>query len=200
MTTLLKSGLHKILSVFYRRKNAKIHLRELARETNLYGQSISRYLRELEKKKILRSEKEGNLKQFSLHANARVYALLTQFDVEKMQQLPLQRKNAITTYLKALPVPPIFAIVFGSTAKETYKDDSDIDILIVTNSILNASTAEKEADALTGIKISTFQITFNDFKRELKLKDDKVFQSAAETGYPVMNHIHYYEVIQHERV
>ncbi len=200
MTTLLKPGINKILHVFYRQRNEKIHLRELARETKMYGQGVSRYLNELEKNKILKSEKEGNLKQYSLLQNQQVYAILAMLDVEKTQKLPILRKNAINTYIKALPQPPIFAVVFGSTAKETYKEESDIDILIVTHAKIDVSKAEKEADALNAMKISTFQITFEEFKKELRLKEDKVLQSALETGYPVLNHIYYYQVLQNERV
>ena len=90
--------------------------------------------------------------------------------------------------------------MFGSTAKETYKEDSDIDILIVTNRKIQIQEAEKEADALTGIGISTFQITYHGFLQELKLKEDKVVQSALNTGYPVINHISYYEALYNERL
>ena len=65
---------------------------------------------------------------------------------------------------------------------------------------MDARKAQKEADAQNAMKISTFQMTFKVFKKELKLKEDKVVQSALESGYPVLNHIHYYEVLQHERV
>src|SRR3989338_9704919 len=119
MTTLLRPGIRKILYTFYKRKNERIHLRELARETNMHGQSITRYLAQLEKEKILQTRKEGNLKQYELAHNKRVYALLSLFDVEKMEKLPLLRKKAINTCLQALPQPPIFMVVFGSTAKET---------------------------------------------------------------------------------
>jgi predicted nucleotidyltransferase len=200
MTTLFKPGISKILHVFYRRRNEKIHLRQLARETRMYGQGISRYLAWLEKNRILKSEKVGNLKQYSLVQNPDVHAILAMFDLEKLQKLPLLRKNAITTYLKALPEPPVFAVVFGSTAKENYRDESDIDILIVTRKRIDSAGAEKEADALNAMKVSTFQMTFKDFKKELKLKDDMVIQSALGTGYPVLNHMHYYEVLQDERV
>lgn len=199
MVTLFKPGIKKILQIFYRKQNEKIHLRELARETNMYGQGISRYLTELEKNNVLKSERVGNLKQYSLLQNPEVYTILTMLDIEKTQKLPLLRKNAISTYINALPHPPIFAIIFGSTAKNTYKEESDIDILLVTHTKIDTSKAEKEADALCAMKISTFQITFEKFIKELKLKEDKVIQSALETGYPVINHIYYYEVLHNER-
>ena len=122
------------------------------------------------------------------------------FDVENVQKLPLLRRQAIFTYLHALPQLPVFAVVFGSTAKETYKEHSDIDILIVTQEKIDAGKAEKEADELHSMNISTFQILYNDFMKELILKEDKVIQSAIETGFPVLNHIYYYEALHHERI
>ena len=80
----------------------------------------------------------------------------------------------------------------GSTAKENYRQDSDIDLLVITNKKISTKEAEKEADALCAIKISTFQMTWNDFQREIKLKEDAVVQSALQTGYPLINHIYYY--------
>ena len=87
----------------------------------------------------------------------------------------------------------------GSTAKENYRQDSDIDLLVITNKKISTKEAEKEADALCAIKISTFQMTWNDFQREIKLKEDAVVQSALQTGYPLINHIYYYEVLN-ERI
>ena len=199
MTTLLKPGIYKILKVFYQRKK-KIHGRELSRATGLYGQSISRYLKELTLKKILKAEKTGNLKQYSLVESPEVYSMLALFDLEKTRSLPLLRQQAISTYLHTLKVPPIFAVLFGSTAKDTYKKDSDIDILIITLENTSTKEAEKEADALQGVKVSTFQMEFTVFIKELKLREDKVIQSAISTGYPLLNHIYYYEVLHHERI
>ena len=200
MTTLLKPGIRKILYIFYRNKNKKIHLRQLSRETKMYGQSITRYLRELEKNNILQSEREANLKQYKLRNNKIVYSILTLFDIERFEKLHDIRKNAIDNYIKKLEQIPISIILFGSTAKETYAENADIDLLLITNNKINAKEAEKEADAINAVKISTFQITYKDFIRELKLKEDNVIQSAISTGYPILNHIYYYGVLQNERI
>ena len=94
----------------------------------------------------------------------------------------------------------MFAVLFGSTAKGTYKEDSDIDILIITNKKISPEKAEKETDALTAMKISTFQIKYKNFLTELKMKEDKVVQSAINSGYPLINHIQYYEVLYNEKI
>ena len=43
-------------------------------------------------------------------------------------------------------------------------------------------------------------MNYEDFTNELKLKNDMVIQSALETGYPLINHIKYYEEINNARI
>ncbi len=200
MITILRPGYTKIMRLFYADKAAKLHLRAIARRTELHGPSVSRFLNSLEKERILQSEKDGNLKKYSIRKGPRTYFIFEAFDLEKFEKLPSIRRNAIRTYLDNLPEKPVFAILFGSTAKGTYNKDSDIDLLLITNKRIAAENAEKETDALTAMKISTFQITYKEFLRERKLKEDRVVQSAINTGYPLMNHIQYYETLYHERI
>lgn len=200
MITILKSGHWKIMQLFYKEKGVKLHLREIARRTKLHEPSVTRFLHSLEKESILSAEKDANLKKYSVKKSKMAYLLFEMFDIEKLERLPANRKNAIQYYLEKLPEKPVFAILFGSTAKETYAEKSDIDILIVVNKKVEAKEAEQEADALAGIKISTFQIRYEDFLKELKLKEDKVVGSAINTGYPLINHISYYELVYNERI
>ena len=200
MITILKSGYEKIMQLFYKDKTVKLHLREIARQTKLHEPSVSRFLSSLEKDQILKSEKDGNLKKYSVKKGLRAYFIFEAFDLERFEKLPSIRRNAIKTYLDNLPEKPVFAVLFGSTAKGTYKQDSDIDILIITNRKISAGKAEKEADALTAMKISTFQMTYKDLLIELKMKEDKVVQSAINSGYPLIDHIQYYEVLYNERI
>ena len=200
MITILKSGYWKIMQLFYKDKTTKLHLREIARQDKLHEPSVTRFLNSLEKDQILKSKKDGNLKKYSIRQSKRTYILFESFDLEKFERLPSIRRNAVKTYLDNLPEKPVFAVLFGSTAKETYKEDSDIDILIITNNKISAEKAEKEADALTAMKISSFQIIYKDFLIDLKMKEDKVVQSAIQSGYPLINHIQYYEVLYNERI
>lgn len=200
MTTILKPGVEKVMRVFYSELWKDIHLRELGRRTNLEGQSITRHLDILEKTKYLTSRKDGNQKKYSLRHNKKVFALISLFDIDKFERLPEIRKQAIETYLNTLPQQPIFAVLFGSTAKENYTSESDIDVLLVTNRKIDASSAGLEAEALQTQNISTFQVTYKVFTRELKLKEDPVVQSAFHSGYPLINHIRYYEALSNGMV
>jgi len=193
MITILKSGYWKIMQLFYKDKTRKLHLREIARQTKLHEPSVTRFLNALEKEQILKSEKDGNLKKYFVKQSKRAYLVFELFDLERFEKLSSIRKNSVKIYLDNLPEKPVFAILFGSTAKGTYKEDSDIDILIITNNKISAKEAEKEADAITAIKISTFQMNYKEFLIDLKMKEDKVVQSAIQSGYPLINHIQYYE-------
>ncbi len=200
METILKPGFEKILALFYQDKSAKIHLRDIARKTKLNENSAFRFLKELEKNGLLLSKKDGNLKKYELQKNDKVYSILAYFDVVKLNKLPSLRKKAIFYFLDNLKEKPIIAFVFGSTAKKTYKEQSDIDILLIVNKKIDTKESENYADAQTGLRISCFQITIQEFIDELKLKRDHVVQAAISTGYPITNHIEYYRMISHERI
>lgn len=198
MTTILNSGYRKILGLFYASRNERIHLREIARKTGLNENSASRFLRQLEDKGILESGKDANLKRYWISQRDTTYFLLSLFDVEKLHSLPLLRQDAISCFLKELGEKPIIAILFGSTARGGFRDGSDIDLLLVVNRKTSTETAEDFAESQTAIKVSPIQIKYPDFMKELRLREDKVIESAITTGYPITNHILFYQLTQNE--
>lgn len=192
MKTIIKKQYWNILNVFYKNKNKPIHLREISRIINLKESPLSRHLNILLKEKILTSEIDGNLKKFKIKNKKQIFTI---FDNQKFEDLPFIRKSSINFYIKQLKNKPILIILFGSTAKETFKDDSDIDIITVFNKKTNNDDAINYSEAQTGIKINEFQLTYNEFIKEIKMKQDNVIQSGIETGYPIYNHLFFYEVL-----
>ena len=72
---------------------------------------------------------------------------------------------------------------------------------MITNKIItNTDKAAKYAEAQTGMHISRFQLRYEDFVKELKLKQDHVIQSGINTGFPVYNEKQYYQLIYNERI
>lgn len=195
MRTIINEHYWKILEVFYKNKNTPVHLREISRNINLREGSLTRHLNKLIKNNILTYQYEGNLKKFNLINISKIYPL---YDLERYRKLHFIRKNAIKLYINTLIEKPIFIILFGSTAKGNYKDDSDLDLITIFNKKTDTKKAIKYAEAQTGIKISEFQLTYEEFTKELKLEQDNVIQAGIETGYPIYNQIFFYEVIGNE--
>lgn len=197
MRTIIKENYWKILGLFYKNTNTSLHLREIARNINLSEGPLTRHLNKLLKEKILTFKTEGNLKKFSI-VKSKIPLIFPLYDLQKYDDLTYIRKNAVSFYLNNLKEKPIFIILFGSTAKETYKDDSDIDIITVFNKKTDTKQAKKYAEAQTGTTINEFQLKYSDFLKELKLKQDHVIQAGLETGYPIYNHQYFYEVVKNE--
>ena len=195
MITLLKIGYEKIMTNFYIDKNAKIHLREMARKTNLNENSVTRFLKQLEKDGILKSEKDGNLKKYSIQKNIKTFIIFSMFDIEKFDKLPSIRKNAIYYFIDKLKEKPIITILFGSTAKGNYAKNSDIDLLLILNKKIDTMEAERYAESQTNIKINCLQLAYPDFLIEIKTRQDNLIQSAIKSGYPITNNIEYYKEI-----
>ena len=107
--------------------------------------------------------------------------------------------NAIKIYLDNLSERPVFAVFFRSTAKGTYKEDSDIDILIITNNKISTEKAQKETDALTAMKISTFQIIYKDFLIDLKMKEDTLNKTEIHILNRMLNKERMTQVIEGDR-
>jgi hypothetical protein len=193
-------GHSKILQLFYNNKTAGIHLRDMARKTMLNENSATRFLKQLEEEGILISKKDGNLKKYYLNIKKpdKIAYNLASFDLKRIDKLPTLRRRAIDYYLNRLKEKPLIVLLFGSTAKGTFNVDSDIDLLLIVNNKINDDEAKKDVDSQTGLKIQSFQIRYNDFLRELKLKEDKVIQSALTTGYPISNPMSFYKAVLNE--
>lgn len=194
MKTLVKPAMWKILELFYNEKNVPLHLRDIARKSRMNVSGASRFLKTLVKEGILKEEKDGSMRKFSVNKSV-IPEIFPMFDYERIKELPLLRKNALKNFLFKLEIKPVFVIVFGSTAKKTFNKNSDIDLLIIFNSKFDTKQAEKYAESQTGIRLSPFSMNFFDFLNEIRLKEDYVIQSALETGFPIFNNKFYYETI-----
>lgn len=195
LNDIVNEGMARILRHFYENKDGSVHLRDLARKTGLNENSAYRFLNQLEAAGILSSEKDGNMKKYRMKKTKKTYSLFACLDTEKLQRLQTIRKQAIDIFMDVLEEKPIIMLLFGSTAKNSYTKKSDIDILLISNKKTDTKNAKDYVEAQTTMKINDFQITFDQFQKEIRLKEDQVIQSAIETGYPLTNHIYYYRCI-----
>lgn len=156
----------KILQYFFINKNAKPHVRDLARILGEDASNLSKKLRELGRENILLSEENGT-KRYFLN---RHYALLP--EVKRIFSATYGLPHILSEALKKVPGISQ-AFIFGSYAKGGLSDKSDIDVLLIG---LHSSLAAKRIiiplQKKLGREFNVIDMTKEEFDRKIRAKDN----------------------------
>ena len=177
-------------------KNKKgIHIRELERLIKTSYANTVRNITILEKENAIQKEKDANLVKIKLKNNPLTIAYLKQAHTENYLKLPKKVINAIQEFLTELPEKPLITLLFGSFAKKTHMDNSDIDILLVFQKINNQATIENTAKRVsmkTNTQISPVYIEYGHFEKNFLNKNHE-FSNEIRHDVIVLTGIeHYY--------
>ncbi len=137
----------RIIGLYRSNYLAQYHVREMAKLTKKSHVTLLPHLKALEKDKILNPKTVGRNKVYSLNLDniiSKNYILLSETieSVKFLEQIFLIKKISIeifNLYLKGT------VILFGSYAKQTFKEDSDVDVFYL------GSIKEKEIDEIRKI-------------------------------------------------
>jgi len=115
----------KALSLFMANPQSQFYLREAARRTGEPTNAISFELARLESAGILVSERKGNLLFYKANQNCPIYA--------ELKAIVLKTEGIGDALREALKSEPglKFAFIYGSYAKGTERQGSDIDVMLV---------------------------------------------------------------------
>lgn len=195
--TIFSKGREKILECFYRNKGKELYFSEILRGAKLTPNNTLEHLKTLMENNLLISTKKTGNTFYRLNIrNSQLISLLSYFDYKKLESLPPARKRAIIDFLDKIDNKPVIALVFGSTAKGTFNEQSDIDLLLVFNKKENDNPKlKKDIEAITGTKIQTFIIDLDYFKEQALKHDDKVVSHAIKTGFVIMGHYTFYNEV-----
>ena len=156
-----------VILSFFLKTNKEIHVKELARQLKVSPQTANYYLKFYKKEGILKERRKGNLLLYSLMDNSLtrqlkiVYILDILFDFSKN----FCKENNITSLA-----------LYGSHASGTYDENSDIDLLVISqNKRLKLEEIKRlEKRLRKEVKIEVFSLGE---WRSLKNKKDKFIQS-----------------------
>ncbi|MFH1249355.1 MAG: nucleotidyltransferase domain-containing protein [archaeon] len=195
--SIFGKGKEKILACFYRNRDRSLYFSEILRETKLTPNTTLKHLKNLQDNAILISTKKTGNTFYKINIkNPQLYSLFSYFDYKKLIELPSQRKRAITEFLDNLNVKPLVALIFGSTAKDTFTSESDIDILLVFNKTESEDKKlKKDIEAITGVRLQIFIIDLDYFKEQILKQGDKVITQAIKTGFVVLGHDNFYKEV-----
>jgi len=115
----------KLLDVFLSSPDARFYIRELERKIKEEAKNVSRELKNLEALGLLISEKQGNLKYYSVNENFFLYPELKAIifkttGVQGLLKEALERLKGIET-----------AFIYGTYATGKESESSDVDIMII---------------------------------------------------------------------
>jgi len=187
MNNIFGKGKEKILESFYKNKNKEMYFSEILRETKLTQNTTLKHLKKLKDAKLIISLKKiGNTFYKINPKNPQIYSIFSYFDYKKFNNLPSERKRAVNEFLEKIKIKPLIVLIFGSTAKGTFENKSDIDILLIyNNKELRDLKLKKDIESITGVKIQPFIISFNYFKEQIFKMEDKVISHAIKTGFVI---------------
>src|SRR3989338_4922729 len=121
----------EVVSLFRGGYNARFYLREISKLSKLPLKTCQNALSNLEKAKVLKSKREGKNKYFSLNLeNIKTKSYLQQAEICQTDRF-VEKYPQFKIFLKSLETNASI-IVFGSFAKFTADQDSDLDLLVVS--------------------------------------------------------------------
>ena len=113
-----------ILKNLFTSERKNVHLRELARLSNLSAPVLQRELRQLTLLGLVMAQRDGNRVNFSANVESPIYQLLC--------ELVLKTEGPVEILRKVFSdIAADYVFIFGSTAKGTASADSDIDLFVI---------------------------------------------------------------------
>ena len=140
-TILGKKNNIKVIKHLTLHKDWQFNITELSKDINLNKGVLSRLIENLEKENIIKVNKKGKIKLFSINKENIIIKELIIPLFEKEKTLPIKLLQPLITKIKKETTS---IILYGSYAKETYKLTSDIDLLIISNKTLNLDNFKED--------------------------------------------------------
>ncbi|MBU1204213.1 MAG: nucleotidyltransferase domain-containing protein [Nanoarchaeota archaeon] len=187
--SLLNKNVINILEVINQKK---LYFNQISELTGIKSRNnLLKNLNKLVDLKILKKEKNKSNTFYSINYDNQFSLVLLQLiNINKFQNLPFERRKALTELISA--TKPLIAVLFGSTAKNNFKRASDIDILIVYSSrIMDIQKEIRDISSRYSIKIASVVLKYS----EINTKDETT-RHIFRTGYPIVGHTYFYEMLK----
>ncbi|MEK6952913.1 MAG: nucleotidyltransferase domain-containing protein [Nanoarchaeota archaeon] len=177
----LNKTMQKVLGVLLADPLYEFKEIELINKAKIGKGSASHAINNLINDKVLIEKRVGKAKILSLNLRNSYFTLLKNlFDLEKLLLMGRNRYSAVL-FLKDLIKEDIrLLIVFGSTIAGTSTEESDIDILIVTNNQYRISKEREKTEEIFGQKFNLHVYTEKEINS--KVKEDTFIKNALLKG------------------
>lgn len=169
-----------VLRALVRYKGKIYTVRGLAEDARASHPEVSKTLNELEKFGIVQIQPVGRAYQVSLNEKSYVLSKIIKPILKAEEKTLDEVISILKSHLSTKKI--ISAVIFGSVAKRAERDDSDIDVLVISNdfdhSISAISDAAREISQRFQSKVS--HIIFSESQLRSKKKDNALVQSILD--------------------
>lgn len=166
--------LHKILSskvraeifrLLFARRDAELHIRELARRSKLNEATLRQDLSKLKELDLVASRRDGNRVYYRANQDHPIYS--------EVRGIVLKTSGLVEVMRTALEQTDIVvAFVFGSVAAGKESAQSDVDLMVIGNIGLRAlSSRLSEISSQVGREINPHVMTESEYRKRIKAKD-----------------------------
>jgi predicted nucleotidyltransferase len=154
----------QVLSLFTTGFDKQYYIREVQKLLKISPRTAQLILEDLEKKTVLESKKKGKIRVYEIKKSriAKEYLVLK----ELYKRIYFLESNLLIKEITEKITPHVkgIFIIFGSYAKGTQKEDSDLDVFITGSYNRNITN---EISKLYGLKISVRNYPHNIFEKKI---------------------------------
>ena len=154
----------KVYALIFGQPDRGFHLNELRRLTGLASASLQREVNRLFAAGLVVSENVGNLRRISANKQSPVFTPLFELIQKTMGAEPILREA-----LQPLSKEIELALIYGSVAKGTDTANSDIDLMVVSDSLGISNVLQRtiEAEQQLGRTVNPTCYTVKEFQTRL---------------------------------
>jgi len=172
----------KVMQPFCADYRSSFHVRQIASMLRMNHATAALALKSLEKKNVLKSRQEGRNKKYCLNLDNFLAKSYVE-NAESARTAAYFERHFIIKKMLSEFMPSVFretpVILFGSYAKESFTDNSDIDILVIK--------LLEEFGARHNKKIQIQKMNQDNFEKSLMKKDALVMEIAK--NHIILNNI-----------
>lgn len=176
-TALFSPAQASLLAWLFGQPERWFHVNELLRLTGLGSASLQRELARLDTGGLVVTERLGNLRRFRADERSPVYAELVSLVRKTLGLVPTLR-DALAPLRECIEL----ALVFGSVARQADRAGSDIDLLVVSDTVTVSQILPLviDAEAVLGRKVNPTCYTSGEFERRRAEPDSFVNRVLAQ--------------------
>lgn len=158
-------GRAAILKALFDGRQRRVHIRELARASNLSAPSLMREAKNLVRLGLLRESKDGNRVDYEANIDSPLYEVLKQL-IEKTAGAEVVLRDVFADGQARV------VFIYGSRAKGSERADSDYDLFVIGKEGLRSVSGRiREASEKIDVEINPYVITPEEFTRRMNSGD-----------------------------